>query len=298
MNSSVLLRRFAFALTLALPAFADAAPAAQVPAPAPAASSVAPASAQTPAGSVTMLTGRATASDADGRIRALIKGGVVYAGEIVNAGAASYVNLHFSDGGYVLLRPNSRFQIADFRNLPPAPAATAPAPAATPAAPAAAAAAPATIPSLASTVPGPGSRAFFRLLKGGFRAVSGLIGRVNHDDYEVATPVATIGIRGTDYIAVICEGTCVNDPVIVKALPAGASAQGGLVTGVKRGRIALGKHGHCPANPPAGQKTENDCVEVGEGQYHLTTADGEEIDLPEEPRFLHVDPMPDPQMCI
>ena len=40
-------------------------------------------------------------------------------------------------------------------------------------------------------------RGFFGLAKGAMRTVSGLIGRVNRDRYQITTPTATIGIRGT-----------------------------------------------------------------------------------------------------
>lgn len=51
--------------------------------------------------------------------------------------------------------------------------------------------------------------AVFRLLKGGFRTVTGLIGRVNKTAYRVNTGVATIGIRGTSYALALCEsGGC------------------------------------------------------------------------------------------
>ncbi len=39
----------------------------------------------------------------------------------------------------------------------------------------------------------------FQLARGAFRAVSGLIGKQANPKLEVATPVATIGIRGTDF---------------------------------------------------------------------------------------------------
>jgi hypothetical protein len=42
-------------------------------------------------------------------------------------------------------------------------------------------------------------RSFFSLLKGGFRAVTGLIGSRNKRNYRIKTPSATIGIRGTDH---------------------------------------------------------------------------------------------------
>lgn len=37
------------------------------------------------------------------------------------------------------------------------------------------------------------------LVKGGFRTITGLISKGNPKAYEVKTPVATIGVRGTDY---------------------------------------------------------------------------------------------------
>lgn len=43
------------------------------------------------------------------------------------------------------------------------------------------------------------SDAKFRLLSGAFRAVTGAIGQQAHPRFEVETPVATMGIRGTDF---------------------------------------------------------------------------------------------------
>lgn len=48
-----------------------------------------------------------------------------------------------------------------------------------------------------------GGTAVYSLLKGAFRTVSGLIGKLKTDTYQVNTPVATMGIRGTDYAAVM-----------------------------------------------------------------------------------------------
>lgn len=48
-----------------------------------------------------------------------------------------------------------------------------------------------------------GGSAIFSLLKGAFRTVSGLIGKGSGDEYQMNTPVATMGIRGTDYSAVM-----------------------------------------------------------------------------------------------
>ena len=42
-------------------------------------------------------------------------------------------------------------------------------------------------------------KSFLSLVKGGFRAVTGLIGKVNKNNYRIHTPSAVIGIRGTDH---------------------------------------------------------------------------------------------------
>lgn len=41
------------------------------------------------------------------------------------------------------------------------------------------------------------------LVKGGFRTITGLIPKDNPKNYQVNTPVATIGVRGTDYVVAI-----------------------------------------------------------------------------------------------
>ena len=242
----------------------------------------------TPAGSVTLVTGRGTASSASSGIRTLAKGDAVYSGDIVHSSANSYVDLKFSDGGYFLLRPNSRFQVVDFANHsgsvePPAPAQPA-APVPAPAAPAAPT--PASPPPLVTAqqeTQNGASRAFFSLLKGGFRSISGLIGKINHDEYRVSTPVATIGIRGTDYLVVICDSSCATDPLLQSVLPPGTDPTGGIVSTV---------YSHSIVITDAGGE-----VTLLEGQYLLVLPNGTNILLPGEPHFLHVDPTPNPATC-
>ena len=249
------------------------------------------------AGEVALITGRGTATNpGTGAIRDLGKGADVFPGEIISSAVNSYVNIKFADGSYILLRPNTRFQIEAFElaaaTPPPAPAKPA-APAAKPATPATAAkpaeapkpAAPAeaspAAPATQQAAAGPGSRAFFKLLKGGFRAVSGLIGKVDRNDYRVSTPVATIGIRGTDYLLVLCDEKCSTDPVISDSVPEGAKIEGGLVVGVISGGVAVLNN--------AGKEAS-----LTENQYLINLPDGTQIMLPFEPRFLRVDPIPNP----
>lgn len=207
------------------------------------------------AGDITLLTGRATAATPTGEIRQLEKNGVVYPGEMISTGPNSYLNIRFTDGGRVLLRPNSRFQIEEYRY------------AAADEKPAARGNADAPVQEE--------SNALFRLLKGGFRAVTGLIGRENRDNYKVRTPVATIGIRGTDFEARFCDGDCFD----VDPMP-----QDGLYTGVFQGGINLTN----------GAGT----VDRDAGQFGFVPGLNQPpVGLGRRPKALSQDPMPDPEAC-
>ncbi len=73
--------------------------------------------------------------------------------------------------------------------------------------------------------------ALFRLLRGGLRTVTGVIGRVNQDAYRLETPVGYVGIRGTHYTLVQCAGQCLNKD--------GSVAPNGAYGGVSDGRIGV-----------------------------------------------------------
>ncbi len=75
-------------------------------------------------------------------------------------------------------------------------------------------------------------RAFFDLLAGGLRTITGLIGRTQRDSYLVTTPTATVGIRGTHYALRYCNNDCYKDE------SASASAEPVKLAAV--GRVAIG----------------------------------------------------------
>ena len=209
-----------------------------------------PALAADNAGTATLVTGHVSAAAPSGEIRDLIKGGAVYAGEVIITAAGSYVNIEFSDGGRVLLRPETRFAIERYQYAG----------------------------GQAANNPNQPVRqesAFFRLLKGGFRAVSGLIGHTRREDYAVQTPVATIGIRGTDYEVRYCSGDCGD----ITPTP-----KDGLYAGVQSGAIAL--------NNGSGQVT------TSAGQYIFISGTGNAgVPLSLRPAALGHQPLPDPKTC-
>ena len=73
--------------------------------------------------------------------------------------------------------------------------------------------------------------ALFRLLRGGLRTVTGLIGRVNHDAYRLETPVGYVGIHGPHYTLLQCASQCLNKD--------GSVAPSGAYGGVSDGRIGV-----------------------------------------------------------
>jgi len=126
------------------------------------------------AGEVATARGRVTAATAAGQIRLLMKGDTVHSGDTLITGPGSYVRIKFTDDSFVILRPNTRFVIDKYRH----------------------------------TGKATEERAFFRLLRGGFRSVTGYIAKLNREKYQVKTAVATIGIRGTDFQGRLCEQDC------------------------------------------------------------------------------------------
>jgi hypothetical protein len=62
------------------------------------------------------------------------------------------------------------------------------------------------------------------LVKGGLRAVTGLFGKRNPDSVKFQTAVATIGIRGTEFDARLCDDDCAAEE---RVLP-GVTACGGI----------------------------------------------------------------------
>jgi hypothetical protein len=115
------------------------------------------------AGRVDFAIGGATVSGTDGRARPLTKGADLDSGDTIktNDGRAQ---IRFTDGSYVSLQPNTDFSIKEY--------------------------------SYDGKTDG-SERGFFGLAKGAMRAVTGLIGRVNRNRYQITTPTATVGIRGT-----------------------------------------------------------------------------------------------------
>jgi hypothetical protein len=153
------------------------------------------------------------AQDAAGRVLAaagdvtIVRGGQKLAapagtpvrpGDTVELGTQSNAQIRFTDESIVALRSETSFRVAEYQY------------------------------SASDSAVG---RAFFNLVKGGMRTVTGVIGRRNTQNYGVQTATATIGIRGTHYTLVECAANCRNAD--------GSAAPAGTYGSVTDGRIGV-----------------------------------------------------------
>jgi hypothetical protein len=117
------------------------------------------------AGVAQFTAGEVNVRQTDGRTIALAKGGNIDSGQAIVTGGNGRAQVKFTDGGLISLQPNTEFKIANYvdQNDPKE------------------------------------DRFLVDLLRGGMRAITGLIGKRNRDNYKLTTTTATIGIRGSGF---------------------------------------------------------------------------------------------------
>lgn len=162
------------------------------------------------AGKVLFVYGNAWVESAESQRVALNKGSEIDSGDRIVTAANGRVQIRMSDGGLLALRPNTEFLIEHYVNPDRSPAV------------------------VAGASAGDEPASFFSLVKGGFRSITGAIGQRDKAAYRVRTPVATIGIRGTDYYAQLCAGDCGS-----LRTPAGKAPADGLHVKVVEGGVRL-----------------------------------------------------------
>ena len=117
------------------------------------------------AGQVQHLSGTLTVQRADGSVRILSQKSEVNPGEVLTTQKDSYAQINFTDGSSMTMRPSTQMKLESYQFVQDKPQE---------------------------------DSAFFRLLKGGLRTVTGLVGkRGNQDAYRIGVATATIDIRGS-----------------------------------------------------------------------------------------------------
>ena len=156
-------------------------------------------------GTVTQLSGTLSVMKADGSVRILSQKSAVENGDTLNTERDSYAQIRFEDGGQVTLKPNTAVKIDNVTFNEQKPQA---------------------------------DSFFYSLLKGGLRAVTGVVGKRSKDKYQLGTATATIGIRGTTFSADDCATSRGPDCPAVPAVYIGV-ADGEIVVRNAQGEIGL-----------------------------------------------------------
>ena len=115
----------------------------------------------------TMVIGVARLISADGVSQSVDRGTAVRVGDRIETGAGGHVHLRFVDGARLSVRPLSRLQIENYSRSDEQSALTA---------------------------------IKFRLDEGVVRSITGAWGEAARDRFRLNTPVAAIGVKGTDFV--------------------------------------------------------------------------------------------------
>lgn len=177
------------------------------------------------AGSIDFASGAVIAVSSSGVQRPLSRGAEIGNGDTVRTGEGSRAQVRFSDGALVSLQAQTEFRIDDFHYSGKADGQ---------------------------------EKGFFSLLKGGLRTITGLVGRSNRANYKVTTGVATIGIRGTEYMAALDDaGTDLTvhtgEGLVEVCNDAGCILLAAGETGVVGGKSAQPRRTQVQFQVPSGQ---------------------------------------------
>lgn len=125
-------------------------------------------------GQVLLSIGEAFSASKTGERRSLTRGADIIEGDLLIT-QRGRLQVRMNDGGFIALQPNTRFLIENYRR---------------------------------DTSNEAADSALMRLIRGGIRSITGAIGKANRANYRLVTQVATIGIRGTTFKLLYCEGDC------------------------------------------------------------------------------------------
>lgn len=129
----------------------------------------------TPVGRVIWVKGNLRAVMENNEERTLQKMSVIYLKDVLVTDANSQAQIAFTDNTLLTFREDTKFVVAQYEYKPSAKGKSV-------------------------------GKYIMNLIQGGFRTITGLIAKKNPDDYQINTPVATIGVRGTDYAVYFKNG--------------------------------------------------------------------------------------------
>ena len=126
-------------------------------------------------GEIVQVQGVMFARTASGASRVLALHSPVDRGDVLVTGRDTFARVRFVDRGEVLLRPGTQLRVSFYAYDERKP---------------------------------DGDSAVLDLIKGGLRAITGLIGKRSPQTVRFDTIVATLGVRGTEFGVLLCAGDC------------------------------------------------------------------------------------------
>ncbi len=162
----------------------------------------APATAPVIVGEATLVIGVAKVVGVDGATRGLERGSAIRVGDRVETEAGGHAHVRFVDGGRLSIRPSSRLHVESYSH---------------------------------SSQPSSVTAIKFRLDEGVVRSITGAWGEAARDKFRLNTPVAAIGVKGTDFVvksevekttASVYTGAIVLSPLMGCAATLGPCANG------------------------------------------------------------------------
>ena len=125
-------------------------------------------------GKAKMVLGKVMLVSAQGEKKRLRRGSTVNVGDTIITSKRGQAQITMADGTKISVRPASKFIIEEF----------------------------------IATGESKDLKTYYNLVSGGFRSVTGTIGKKNKASFRLTTPVATMGIRGTDFTGRYCKDDC------------------------------------------------------------------------------------------
>lgn len=133
----------------------------------------------------------------------------------------------------------------------------------------------------------PDNSFLMQLVRGGFRAITGLISKGSPDAARVQTSTATIGIRGTDFDARVCSGDCAAESAAIPQAPRPNAVQASAkLTNVQGDVFAVDAAGSRRRLSNGASVYPGDVVETARGgQAVLAFRDESRVTLGSQTRF-------------
>jgi hypothetical protein len=127
---------------------------------------------KTKIGYVDTISGKVIARDVNGRGQVLLTNSVIFQGDRLETETGAKLHVVMDDGAEIFLKQNSVLKVSEY---------------------------------VITDGYDEDSSSIFDLLRGGLRKITGAIGASNNANYQVQTGLATIGIRGTEYVIKLCK---------------------------------------------------------------------------------------------